>query len=105
MQDPLEARVTAASTWDERVEEIRRIPEVFGQAQHSAAYASLAQALYRPNLSPQFAYVQWPPEYELPGLQETYGELIGLLTGLRELIQQLSKLFWSLRPKRFASSG
>ena len=75
MQITLEAlveRVSAAATWDERVEEIRRIPELFGQAQHQAAYAAIASALYRPVLAAQFAYVQWPEEYELAPLETTY---------------------------------
>ncbi len=65
-------RVSAAASWNERIEEIRRVPELFGQAQHQAAYAAIASALYRPHLSAQFAYVQWRPDYELEGVKSSY---------------------------------
>lgn len=64
--------VATASSWNERVEEIRRVPELFGLGQHHAAYAAIANALYRPHLSAQFAYVQWPPDYEVEPFRAAY---------------------------------
>ena len=89
------SRVASASSWDERVEEIRRVPELFGQAQHQAAYAAIASSLYRPVLAAQFAYVQWPPEYELALLEEVYRKAYDLTEGfmhvdIRELHSVLS---------------
>jgi hypothetical protein len=65
-------RVSQSPTWDERVQEIRRVPELFGQAQHHLAYAGIASQLYRPHLAAQFAYVQWPLDYQLAALEATY---------------------------------
>ena len=76
--DELVARVAASRTWNERVEEIRRVPELFGQAQHSGAYAAIAAALYRPHLAAQFAYVQWKPTYEVGAVQTAYDDAVRL---------------------------
>lgn len=66
-------RVASTATWDERIEEIRRIPELFGQARHQSVYATVANKLYRPHLSAQFAYVQWRDGYELEHIEDVYG--------------------------------
>ena len=63
------ALVASASTWDARVQAVRRIPELHGTSEHSAVYAALAHALYVPHLSPQFAYVSWPQKYELEAFE------------------------------------
>ncbi len=75
MQPTLEdlvERIVSATSWDERIQEIRRVPEVLGQARHQAAYAAIAAALYRNHLSAQFAYIQWRPEYQLGELRRVY---------------------------------
>jgi hypothetical protein len=66
------ARIAGAPSWDERVEEIRQIPEFLGQAQHQAAYAAVATAVYKPHLAAQFAYVQWRDDYELGAVEDAY---------------------------------
>jgi hypothetical protein len=65
-------RVVEAGDWNERVEAIRRIPEQHGQREHSQAYAAVAGALYRPHLSPQFAFVQWRDEYAAETFAHAY---------------------------------
>lgn len=64
--------VAAAPTWNARVALVRRVPEDFGIAQHQAVYAAIADRVYVPTLKPEFAYVHWRGEYELPSLQEAY---------------------------------
>lgn len=75
------ASVGAAATWDDRIEEIRRVPEVFGQAQHSAVYSAIASLLYRPHLAAQFAYVQWRDEYQLSNIEKAYSKAFDLTEG------------------------
>jgi len=60
--------VAAAPTWNARVALVRRVPEDFGIAQHQAVYAAIADRVYVPTLKPEFAYVHWRGEYELPSL-------------------------------------
>lgn len=64
--------VASAPTWNARVTLIRRVPEEFGQAQHSAVYAKIAERVYVPHLTPDFGYVHWRPDYELEAVQQAY---------------------------------
>ena len=64
--------ITSATTWNRRVTLIRKIPEEFGKAQHQSIYAAVADAVYVPNLTPDFAYIHWRDEYELPKVQAAY---------------------------------
>lgn len=65
-------QVASAPTWNARVGIIRRVPEEFGQAQHQAVYAQIAEQVYVPNLKPDFAYIHWRPDYELPTIERAY---------------------------------
>lgn len=64
--------VLAAPSWNARVAVIRRIPEEFGEAHRARVYSLIAQAAYVPHLKPDFAYVHWRPEYELPVVEAAY---------------------------------
>lgn len=65
-------RVVAAPSWDRRVEEIRRVPEAHGRQEWRQVYAAIADRLYRPYLSPQFAYVEWREDYAADTFAEAY---------------------------------
>ena len=65
-------QVASAPTWNSRVGLIRRVPEDFGLAQHQAVYARIAEQVYVPHLKPDFAYIHWRPEYELPAVERAY---------------------------------
>lgn len=64
--------VAAAPNWNVRVALIRTVPEVFGTAEHTAVYAAIAERVYVPTLSPDFAYIHWREEYELASLDTAY---------------------------------
>jgi hypothetical protein len=66
------AEIVAATDWNVRVALIRRVPEEFGTAQHRDVYAKIADWVYVPNLAPDFAYVHWREEYELPSTEGAY---------------------------------
>jgi hypothetical protein len=66
------SEIAAAGAWNRRVALIRKIPEEFGKAQHQAIYAAVAETVYVPNLTPDFAYIHWRDEYELPAVQDAY---------------------------------
>jgi len=65
-------RVTSAGSWDERVQEIRRIPEQHGKTEQKTLYAEVARALYRPHLSAHFAFVPRRDDYELRYFRSIY---------------------------------
>src|ERR1700722_13911287 len=60
------------ASWPERVALIRRVPEQFGTALHAEAYASIATRVYAPHLTPDFGYIHWRDEYELPRVESAY---------------------------------
>jgi hypothetical protein len=64
---PLEetiARIIEAQTWDQRIAQIRLIPQRHGTSEHSAIYAEVARAAYVPQLAPDFAYIHRAAFYE-----------------------------------------
>jgi hypothetical protein len=79
------ARVASTASWDERIEEIRRVPEVFGQVQQQTIYGAIASRLYRPHLAAQFAYVQWRDDYELPQIERAYMRAFALTDGFSKV--------------------
>ncbi|MEX1265186.1 MAG: hypothetical protein WEE66_14865 [Actinomycetota bacterium] len=74
-----------ADDWNARVQAIRRIPAAFGQRQHTVVYQAVAEGLYRPFLSPQFAYVKWRADYELEPFEAAYDVVMELTTGFAKV--------------------
>ncbi|MFM9843016.1 MAG: hypothetical protein ACKVOI_08625 [Dongiaceae bacterium] len=66
------ADAVAKSSWPGRVALIRTVPERFGTAQQADVYASIATLVYAPHLTPDFAYVHWRDQYELPLIERAY---------------------------------
>jgi len=64
--------IASASSWQKRVALIRKVPESFGMAHHQAIYAAIAERVYVPNLSPDFAYLHWREDYELGPVEAAY---------------------------------
>jgi hypothetical protein len=77
--------ISRAATWDQRVQAIRRIPELHGQQEAQAVYAAVAEALYRPHLSPQFAYVHRAAGYEREPFESAYRRAFELTSGFHEV--------------------
>lgn len=57
------ARIVEAPTWDQRIAQIRLIPQHHGTGEHQAIYAAVAQHIYVPQLDPNFAYIHWADFY------------------------------------------
>jgi hypothetical protein len=68
MDGNLVDKISAASDWDQRVALIRQIPERYGRATQQEVYASIAEQVYVPHLTPDFAYVYPREDYELDGV-------------------------------------
>lgn len=98
-------QVAHAPTWNARVAIIRRVPEEFGQAQHQAVYARIAEAVYVPHLKPDFAYIHWRPDYELPAVERAYEAAHAATAGFTavsrpELVDAIRRLPESLQAFR-----
>lgn len=83
--------IASAATWDERVALIRRIPESFGTASHKGIYAAVAKRVYLPSLAPDFAFVHWREDYELPVIEQAYEAALELTEGFQHVqVEQLT---------------
>ncbi|MBI5521362.1 MAG: hypothetical protein HY910_01950 [Desulfarculus sp.] len=65
-------RIIEASTWDQRIAQIRLVPHNHGTNEHQQIYAAVARSLYVPHLSPDFAYIHQPPFYGAEYFQRVY---------------------------------
>lgn len=70
--DETVARIAAARTWDQRVAQIRLVPQHHGIGEHAEIYARVAREAYVPHLAPDFAYVHASPFYSLPVFEAAY---------------------------------
>ena len=70
--DETVARIAAARTWDQRVAQIRLVPQHHGIGEHAEIYARVAREAYVPHLAPDFAYVHASPFYSLPVFETAY---------------------------------
>lgn len=64
--------IAAAKSWNKRISLIREIPEEFGKAQHQLIYAEIANAVYVSDMVPDFAYIHWRDDYDLPTIELAY---------------------------------
>jgi hypothetical protein len=76
--------ISSAESWNRRVALIRQIPERFGLARHTEVYAAVAEAVYVAELAPDFAYLHWRPEYELPAIERAYTKAVALTRTFQE---------------------
>lgn len=89
-------RIVAARTWNERVTLVRGIPGAHGNAQHQAIYAALAEVAYVPHLTPDFAYIHWREEYDLPSVEKAYDITHSLTLGFTRVdLDALSQVIHS----------
>lgn len=65
-------RIAQTDSWDERVARIRQIPQRHGTDEHSAVYAQVAQRVYVPHLSPDFAYIHTSAFYDQPAFDQAF---------------------------------
>ena len=65
-------RIVEASGWNQRVAQIRLIPQRHGTGEHSRIFAEVARLLYLPHLAPDFAYIHEAPFYEQRYFLEAY---------------------------------
>lgn len=66
------ARIVAAGTWDQRVAQIRLVPQVHGTGDHARIFAEVARQAYVPHLAPDFAFVHQDPFYAPEHFQQAY---------------------------------
>lgn len=65
-------RIEEAQSWDERIARVRQVPQRHGTDEHAAIYAEVAQRVYVPHLSPDFAYIHESEFYKAPYFDDAY---------------------------------
>jgi hypothetical protein len=73
--------ILTASSWTQRIQQIRLVPQRHGTEEHGIIYAAVARELYMPHLAPDFAYVHESPFYETPHFFAAYDEAARLTEG------------------------
>jgi hypothetical protein len=66
------AKIVEARTWDQRIAQIRLIPQHHGTGEQPRIYAEIARSLYVPHLAPDFAYIHEAAFYDRPYFEEVY---------------------------------
>ena len=65
-------QIVGASSWDQRVAQIRLIPQKHGTGEHQRIYVEVARHAYVPHLAPDFAYIHEAPFYEESYFRKVY---------------------------------
>jgi hypothetical protein len=66
------AKIVDATTWDQRIAQIRLVAQNHGTGQHVGIFAEVARQGYVPHLAPSFAYIHEAPFYERAYFAEVY---------------------------------
>lgn len=87
-------RVVSAQSWNQRIAQIRLVPQRHGTAEHPAIYAGIARSLYLEQLAPDFAYVHEATFYELGHFREAYDIAVVQTQGFTAVDEEtLTQLF------------
>lgn len=80
IEDTIRAIVSAES-FNQRIQQLRLVPQRHGTEEHVAIYATVARELYLPHLAPDFAYIHESPFYEAEYFNEAYQAAYELTQG------------------------
>jgi hypothetical protein len=71
IQDTI-TKIAEANSWDQRIAQIRLIPQNHGTNEHPSIYAEVARLLYVPHLAADFAYIHKDPFYGRTYFEQVY---------------------------------
>jgi len=77
--------IVGAADWNQRVEAVRRIPERHGKQEQQAVYSAVAEKLYRPHLSANFAFVPRREHYEQATFSRAYERTVAATGRFRKV--------------------
>jgi hypothetical protein len=78
-------RIVEAPNWNQRVAQIRLIPQHHGTGEHAHIFAEIARLLYLPHLAPDFAYIHEAPFYEQEHFAAAYDAAHRATKGFTEI--------------------
>jgi hypothetical protein len=71
IQDTI-TKIAEANSWDQRIAQIRLIPQNHGTNEHPSIYAEIARLLYVPHLAADFAYIHEDNFYGREYFEQVY---------------------------------
>ena len=71
IQDTI-TKIAEANSWDQRIAQIRLIPQNHGTNEHPGIYAEVARLLYVPHLAADFAYIHEDNFYGREYFEQVY---------------------------------
>jgi hypothetical protein len=71
IQDTI-TKIAETNTWDQRIAQIRLIPQNHGTNEHPSIYAEVARLLYVPHLAADFAYIHEDHFYGKEYFEQVY---------------------------------
>ena len=80
-------RIVEASDWNQRVAQIRLIPQHHGTGEHARIFAEIARLLYLPHLAPDFAYIHEASFYEPKFFAAAYDAAHRATAGFTEITE------------------
>ncbi|MGA2083296.1 MAG: hypothetical protein ABSH53_22190 [Holophaga sp.] len=80
--------IVDASTWDQRIAQIRLIPQRHGTEDQPGIHAAIARLLYVPHLAPDYAYVHEKEEYSREYFEANYREAESLSKGFHLVTEE-----------------
>lgn len=78
-------RIVSAPGWNQRVAQIRLIPQRHGTGEHAGIFAAIARLLYLPHLAPDFAYIHEAPFYGREHFMAAYDAASKQTSGFAEV--------------------
>lgn len=78
-------RIVSAPGWNQRIAQIRLIPQLHGTGEHAEIFAAVARLLYLPHLAPDFAYIHEAPFYEREHFMAAYDAASRETSGFAEV--------------------
>jgi hypothetical protein len=79
------AKIVGTDSWDQRIAEIRLIPQHHGTAEHQKIHAEIARQLYVPHLAPDFAYINEAEFYGQPYFEKCYAVAETATSGFKKV--------------------
>jgi hypothetical protein len=86
IQDTI-AKIAGANSWDQRIAQIRLIPQNHGTNEHPNIYAEIARLLYVPHLAADFAYIHKDNFYGREYFEQVYGAADAATAGFTQVTE------------------
>ena len=86
IQDTI-TKIAGTNNWDQRIAQIRLIPQNHGTNEHPSIYAEVARLLYVPHLAADFAYIHEDHFYGREYFEQVYAAADEATAGFKQVTE------------------